>query len=322
LFSSSSASTSTIGNKELIIFSQHAHFAKTKKPIYFSYENQHVCVTNRVAPAAKGSRAEDTTAIYEKDGYGLYGIFDGHGGPKVSDNLAKYFLPWLYQKFQSEKIPSKMDIQQWFVDYNEDLKKLKVKDDGSTALVLIKTPYAFHVAHCGDSRGVVYNMYTSSILHMTRDHDPSDDKQASEFLRADSSRRIEKVNGTYRVDGVLNLLRSFGDFGVNGISAEPEVFTRERNENHKFRSDWIFFGATDGYWNQYRLETKNKNNDRYSRQQAELLTQNVINKIEAYRTSSMSKSNNTSFLASMCQNINDRQAHDDVGTMITYLYDY
>ena len=92
------------------------------------------------------------------------------------------------------------------MDGKEDLEDDGIfADEGCTANIVLIYKKEIYVANCGDSRCVISNQ--NSAYSMSEDHKPTSLSEKS---------RIQKAGGyvTFegRVNGNLNLSRSFGDF--------------------------------------------------------------------------------------------------------------
>lgn len=96
---------------------------------------------------------------------------------------------------------------------------------GCTANVVLMTPKKYYVANAGDSRSVLCR--AGKAIALSEDHKPEN---------AEEERRIRKAGGTIsmgRVNGGLNLTRSFGDFDYKQnsnlgwheqmITAKPDI---------------------------------------------------------------------------------------------------
>jgi len=187
----------------------------------------------------------------------FFGVYDGHGGNKVSsflkDNLHTYFQECLgkSRKQRFEYAFAKAE-EYALTNYNE----------GSTALVAyVDMDNVLHYAWVGDSRALLEN--NGTVQFATQDHKPE---------RADEKDRIEKAGGqiyfygVWRVNG-LAVSRSIGDrkmkdAGQGQIIAVPEYEQMQLSENNHF-----MIMASDGLW------------DKVSNEEAvEMVTQALQNK--------------------------------------------
>lgn len=180
---------------------------------------------------------EDRFAHAIVDNGEFFGVYDGHGGDKVSsllkDNLHTYFAQAkgsLEQKFQHAF------GQADYISQNS-------WSDGSTAVaVYIDKNNVMHCAWAGDSRAVLE--CGGKVCFATQDHKPD---------RVDEKQRIELAggeivhHGVWRVNG-LAVSRSIGDVeckrqGVGQIIADPEYAQMQLKPDSHF-----LIIASDGVW--------------------------------------------------------------------------
>ena len=173
----------------------------------------------------------------------LLGIYDGHGGSKVSEYLEKN-IPLIYSNNQ---YPFSKDYHyKKFEELQKDILKRKYGFTmGSTCLLNIiykyNNEYNMNIINLGDSRLVI--VYSNNkFKQITEDHKPD--------LQIEKE-RIEKLGGKIYNDsdgvcriGDLSLSRSFGD-GDNApyISQVPDVYYCKIHELTKY----IVMGC-DGLW--------------------------------------------------------------------------
>lgn len=91
---------------------------------------------------------------------------------------------------------------------------------GCTANVILITPDTYYIANAGDSRSVLCR--DGKAINLSYDHKPE---------LAEEEARIKKAGGVItmgRVNGGLNLTRSFGDFDYkrnNGLPYSEQMIT-------------------------------------------------------------------------------------------------
>ena len=188
----------------------------------------------------------NTNKISDKqNAINLFGIYDGHGGSKVSEYLAEniptyYCYPHLKTPFSKEYHDSTFEIiQKKILETNFGYSM------GSTCLLNImykyNDKYHMNIVNIGDSRlTIVYKNGQSKQI--TTDHKPDD---------LNETQRIEKMGGEIYLDsegvyriGDLSLSRAFGD-GDNApyISQKPDIFYKKICPLTKY----IVMGC-DGLW--------------------------------------------------------------------------
>jgi len=203
------------------------------------------------------------------NGYGLYGVMDGHGGPEVAmyskDNLPNFIKnnPLLKSKQWKELFTSSIcDFDQTFLtegvqkELIEYLKKSKSEERymqeadiykfvGCTLCLAMITDGEIICANSGDSRCILG--VKGKAVEMSFDHKPELEKERT---------RIEKAKGYVednRVNGNLNLSRSLGDFEYKSDKSlkadEQLVISLPDIKVEKLSPDVDFMViACDGIW--------------------------------------------------------------------------
>lgn len=198
-----------------------------------SNEDEHTIITNLTN---KNDKINDIN---------LFGIYDGHGGDKISKYLSEE-IP-IYYCCKNKKYPfSKKYHENVFIDIQNKILKLKEGNiSGSTCLLNIMYKYDdelhFNTVNLGDSRLVI--VYNSGFYkQITVDHKPDDkiEKKRIEKIGGDVYKDSE---GVYRI-GDLSLSRAFGD-GDNApyISQTPDVYYNKITQHTKY-----IVMACDGLW--------------------------------------------------------------------------
>lgn len=117
---------------------------------------------------------------------------------------------------------------------------LKATNSGSTALIALVTEQSVFFANLGDSRALLVSD-TGCYLQATNEHN-----LLNELEREAVSQRggiILKRGKQYRLNGEINLSRSFGDQSLKpSLSSSPEVIELSR-QHFKY-----IVLATDGFW--------------------------------------------------------------------------
>jgi serine/threonine protein phosphatase PrpC len=181
----------------------------------------------------------------------LFGIYDGHGGSKVSEYLEEN-IPTYYCQKQHIAPFSKEYHYKIFSQIQKELLESKIGYSmGSTCLLNIMYKYNndihMNIVNLGDSRlTIIYKNGQSKQI--TIDHKPDEQKEMD---------RIENMGGEvykdteniYRI-GDLSLSRAFGD-GDNApyISQKPDVYYKKITEQTKY----IVMGC-DGLWDVVKNE--------------------------------------------------------------------
>uniref|UniRef100_A0A0D9WQU1 protein-serine/threonine phosphatase n=1 Tax=Leersia perrieri TaxID=77586 RepID=A0A0D9WQU1_9ORYZ len=179
---------------------------------------------------------------------GLFGVFDGHGGPLAAEYLKEHLFENLVQHPEFLK-DTKLAISQTFLktdaDFLESVSSNPFRDDGSTAVTAILVGNQLYVANVGDSRAVA--LEAGKAVPLSEDHKPN---------RKDEQKRIEDAGGiivlddTWRVNGLLAMSRAFGNCALKQyVKAEPDIQEKTIDESLEY-----LILATDGLWDVMRNE--------------------------------------------------------------------
>jgi serine/threonine protein phosphatase PrpC len=198
----------------------------------------------------------------------LFAVFDGHGGKEVAKYAEKHFVEHLLASpdYQTGKYPEglteafmKLDESMKTEAGKRELKLLKADDPddeygggmletvaGCTANVVLIAGEDIFTANAGDSRAVLFRNGKSAI-ELSCDHKTHVPEEVT---------RVQKAGGDIvegRINGLLNLTRSFGDFDFKKnttlpldkqmITPIPDV-TREKLTP----TDDFLIIACDGIW--------------------------------------------------------------------------
>ncbi|KAJ9164286.1 hypothetical protein P3X46_023882 [Hevea brasiliensis] len=173
--------------------------------------------------------------------YDFFGVYDGHGGARVSEACRER----LHRVLEEEIVEGRAGMGiEWdkvmegcFRRMDEEVEKDKMM--GSTAVVAVVGKDEVVVANCGDSRAVLCRAGVAVPLSV--DHKPD---------RPDELERVEAAGGRiinwngHRVLGVLATSRSIGDRYLKPfIICKPEVTVNKRTKNDEF-----LILASDGLW--------------------------------------------------------------------------
>lgn len=181
----------------------------------------------------------------------LLGIYDGHGGKKVSEFLEKniplyYCLPDLEIPFSKEYHYKIFNILQKKILENKYGYTM-----GSTCLLNIiykyKDEYHMNIVNLGDSR--LITIYRNGMVkQITQDHKPDNHEEICR-IQGMGGEIYNDTEGTCRI-GDLSVSRSFGD-GDNApyISQKPDVYYKKITE----QTSYVVM-ACDGLWDVIKNE--------------------------------------------------------------------
>ena len=209
----------------------------------------------------KGPRKtmEDSYILANYNDIIIYGVFDGHGGDAIAKNLPNLFETILLKRLHQVKNNSKKIVEvitRFFkeIDFNfyEQWKNGEIKQEGSTASLIICIKNDIYFINLGDSRTILFN--DDRIIFSTCDHKP---KNITEMTRINNSNfGVSYINNISRINGKLAVSRGFGDFkykltnneydGINSaVSIIPDITVINIDDRSKPRYIVI---ATDGLW--------------------------------------------------------------------------
>ncbi|XP_067307620.1 protein phosphatase, Mg2+/Mn2+ dependent, 1Lb [Pseudorasbora parva] len=184
----------------------------------------------------------------------IFGVFDGHGGEAAAE-YAKSRLPiMLRQQLQKENgaRPHQSILKQQILNIDKEiLEKLSASYDeaGTTCLVALLSEKDLTVANVGDSRAVLCDK-DGNAVPLSHDHKPY---QLKERKRIKKSGGFISFNGSWRVQGVLAMSRSLGDYPLKKLKVlipDPDVLTFDLDQ---LRPEFMIL-ASDGLWDAFSSE--------------------------------------------------------------------
>lgn len=176
----------------------------------------------------------------------ITGVFDGHNGFMLANRLAVE-VPRRLSEYSTllltgPYVTSVLDRTLSDVDDAEYEAVLSgSKSSGSTACVAVISESSMTLANVGDSRAVMRR--SEDAIQLTRDHKPSEQDELSRIREAGGV-VVRTEDGADRVNGVLNMSRSLGDWSLRpAVSPVPEVYKYDLKGTERY----VIF-ATDGVW--------------------------------------------------------------------------
>ncbi|XP_067626128.1 protein phosphatase 1F [Eurosta solidaginis] len=203
-------------------------------------EDRHVCL----------DRYSDLYELKQQQ-YSFYGVFDGHSGP-LAACYATSQLPYILATSLKEINNDVADVTL----YREAFENAFLQTDkmfcqkgissGTTAVcVLLAHPTVrsnqshLYVAWVGDSKALLVSPTVS--LQLVKSHKPDAADERKRIEAAEGGGTVMYVQGQWRVNGILNVSRSIGDYTVVPAIAEPDFVDVPLTPAH----DFIVLG-TDG----------------------------------------------------------------------------
>ena len=183
----------------------------------------------------------------------FFGIFDGHGGDKISkylkDKLPKYFIdknieiePSRHKSYNKYINKIYEYVQNKLTDF-----ELPSKTCGSTALVVLNYPISniysqLKIINLGDCRIVLCNKDNIGIP-LSKDHKPMSWDENHRIINA-GGKIITDYGDDPRING-LSVSRSFGDLDAKPhVSHIPDIYDYMVNPE----KDKFMILACDGVW--------------------------------------------------------------------------
>ncbi|XP_029699780.1 protein phosphatase, Mg2+/Mn2+ dependent, 1Lb isoform X1 [Takifugu rubripes] len=203
----------------------------------------------------------------------IFGVFDGHGGEAAAD-FAKTRLPealrqqlLIYERERErdrEKDREKTDrkersglsypsiLEQQILNVDREmLDKLSASynEAGTTCLVALLSDKELTVANVGDSRGVLCDK-NGNAVPLSHDHKPYQLKERKRIKKAGG---FISFNGSWRVQGILAMSRSLGDYplkNLNVVIPDPDIMSFDLD---KLQPQFMIL-ASDGLWDTFSNE--------------------------------------------------------------------
>jgi serine/threonine protein phosphatase PrpC len=185
-----------------------------------------------------------TMAEFEGTGYDFFGVYDGHGGEKISERVKqKLHLNILNSKefLQDNSEGIKFGFVKTHNDLSDYFRTKILESQGSTAVVMIIGNGKINIGWTGDSRIVLYsksNKYWSSTDHTLKNEI---EKARLKYDGAQIKEGTHRIVNTKKTRSIIPS-RVIGDYGFPGISCVPETFSDSVNK-YEFA-----IMASDGLW--------------------------------------------------------------------------
>lgn len=189
----------------------------------------------------------------------IFSIYDGHGGEAAAE-YAKAHLPVMlrqqlqrYERQKENSAVSRQAIlrQQILSMDREILEKLTASYDeaGTTCLVALLSEKELTVANVGDSRAVLCDK-DGNAVPLSHDHKPYQLKERKRIKKAGG---FISFSGSWRVQGVLSMSRSLGDFPLKKLKVlipDPDLMTFDLDT---LQPQFMIL-ASDGLWDTFSNE--------------------------------------------------------------------
>lgn len=192
----------------------------------------------------RGGILEDRYSVFvDVNGYSkqaLFGVFDGHGGPKAAEFAAKNLNKNIMDEVSSRcQEGTETAIRNGYLTTDEEFLKQNVNGGACCVTALIHQGNLV-VSNTGDCRAVMSRGGVAEAL--TSDHQPSrkDEKDRIEALGG----YVDCCHGVWRIQGSLAVTRGIGDGHLKQwVIAEPETKVLKIEPECEF-----LILASDGLW--------------------------------------------------------------------------
>ncbi|KAF7287195.1 hypothetical protein GWI33_002016 [Rhynchophorus ferrugineus] len=187
-------------------------------------------------------------SLPDDPGTAFFGVFDGHGGPKVAEYAGKHLHKYIIKRDEYRDGNIAEALKKAFLELdkvmlNED--SLKNEQSGSTAITVMIKENSLFCANIGDSRAIA--SVNNKMERLSFDHKPNNTEEYERIIEAGGYVDCNRVNGN------LALSRAFGDYVFKRdysrspeeqmVIAFPDVMEKTINP------DWDFIVlACDGIW--------------------------------------------------------------------------
>jgi len=250
------------------------------------------------AASKQGGRdaQEDDFIVYQSPDKNItvMGVFDGHssrgGGNKISRALVQGFK-LIGKELDSKLFQNPKQFKNFLTMNSEDIDEWLLENQGENAVQAGSTASLgfydarsniFYAYNVGDSRIVFFELVPSArqggkkivkkgTWHQTADHKPSLQSEIDRIERAGGMVRTGRANSSVaRVDGVLAISRSFGDFGLkqpyndaagDWVISKPKITGPYRPGK---TSDFYAIAGSDGVWDQMTSKEATKRITEYA----------------------------------------------------------
>uniref|UniRef100_A0A6N2LTC0 protein-serine/threonine phosphatase n=1 Tax=Salix viminalis TaxID=40686 RepID=A0A6N2LTC0_SALVM len=192
----------------------------------------------------RGGIMEDRYSVFvDANGYSkqaLFGVFDGHGGPKAAEFAAKNLNKNIMDEVSSRcQAGTETAIRNGYLTTDQEFLKQTVNGGACCVTALIHQGNLV-VSNTGDCRAVMSRGGVAEAL--TSDHRPSrkDEKDRIEALGG----YVDSCHGVWRIQGSLAVTRGIGDGHLKRwVTAEPETRVLKIKPEFEF-----LILASDGLW--------------------------------------------------------------------------
>ena len=172
--------------------------------------------------------------IYQlEESLSFYGVFDGHSG-SLAATYATTQIPYLVaQELKKGNKSTAMDTDYYrealetsFLKVDSNFGKKQLGSGTTAVCVLLKRDVLgnflhLYVAWVGDSRCLLVS--PTVHLQLVKPHKPDSVDERRRIESTETCGSVIFVQGQWRVNGIINVSRSIGDYTVKAVIAEPDI---------------------------------------------------------------------------------------------------
>jgi len=239
--------------------------ASLPKPVCVTVLENHGSQDFRVGLAEMNgwrNNMEDAHVVHTGEGWGYFGVLDGHGGAECSAWCADR----LHQKLTAEGCPANdAAAKKMVLEVDQEYLDTGVSSGSTAVMCAVRAPaaagqkYKLHVINAGDSRALLSRADGTIIdgggtdSGLTTDHKPDHPGERERIYRCGGTVE-EAMGGVHRVNGDLAVSRGFGDAeykktGGPGLENRPVTANPEMGHFEASASDFLMLvcdGVSEG----------------------------------------------------------------------------
>lgn len=163
----------------------------------------------------------------------FYGVFDGHSGSLAATYTTNQMPYLVAQELKKGNKSSSTDIDLYrealetsFLKVDSNFGKKQLCSGTTAVCVLLKRDVLgnfqhLYVAWVGDSRCLLVS--PTVHLQLVKPHKPDSVDERKRIESTETGGSVIYVQGQWRVNGIINVSRSIGDYTVKAVIAEPDI---------------------------------------------------------------------------------------------------
>lgn len=179
----------------------------------------------------------------------LFGVFDGHNGADVAMYCTSHMVDHIKRELTDHSHLGHLHPVEHALTTAVERLDLEgsllpgMREVGSTACMVVLTPEDAWFVNVGDSRAIV--KVNQQVHQMTLDHKPTLRSELDRVQRHGGF--ISNTDGTWRINGRLNLSRSIGDWSMRPFIIPTPTIRHHRRVPHAVTDEYTVL-ATNGLY--------------------------------------------------------------------------